>query len=296
MSETARLHDGAAIEIQIAGSGPTVLLPVNPVPAEGERADELRRWGMDPALGRTLLTGLADLATVVAFDYEGHVLANPKPDTLTPDNIVADIEAIADAAGATKFTYYGYSWLGLVGIQLAIRSPRLSAVCVAGFAPLDGPYREMLAVTEATHRLELKAASSPPPEPWKTAIADDGEIDWSTVPVTLTPDQTAQFVTLYRALEAFDDRAAQSQIACPRLCLVGGADRIDYDERWGGVRVDMAGLVERNRTELERLGWDVRVLDGLDHTGAMQPPAVLPVLRPWLARVLAAEPEQAPAR
>jgi hypothetical protein len=30
------------------------------------------------------------------------------------------------------------------------------------------------------------------------------------------------------------------------------------------------------------LGWEVRVLEGLDHTQAMQAVHVLPILRPWL--------------
>jgi hypothetical protein len=63
---------------------------------------------------------------------------------------------------------------------------------------------------------------------------------------------------------------------------VGSADEITYDERWGGVRVDLAGPVVSRRAELEALGWEVRVLEGLDHLQAMQASQVLPVLRPWL--------------
>ena len=33
----ARLHDGSAIDVEVDGEGPTVLLPVNPVPVEGPR-------------------------------------------------------------------------------------------------------------------------------------------------------------------------------------------------------------------------------------------------------------------
>lgn len=53
-----KLHDGSAIRVEVCGDGPAVLLPVNPVPASGPCADELRRWGVDPALGRTLIDGL----------------------------------------------------------------------------------------------------------------------------------------------------------------------------------------------------------------------------------------------
>jgi pimeloyl-ACP methyl ester carboxylesterase len=288
------LHDGSTIEAQEHGAGPAVLLPVNPDPIVGEKADELRAWGVDPALGRTLIDGLADTFRVVAFDYEGHRMRHPAPLTLTPDNIAADLLAVADACAADAFAYYGYSWLALAGLQLAIRTDRLSALAMGGFPPIDGPYEQMLRVTVATHELAAlgsapvsgvpvarrsdQPADAPPADP---APASTEEIDWSTVPVTLTPAQTRQFVTLYEALQDFDDRAAQPAVSCPRLCFVGAADDISYSERWGGVQVRMAAVAEQH-AELDTLCWELRVLDGLDHTQAMQPDAVLPVLRPWL--------------
>jgi pimeloyl-ACP methyl ester carboxylesterase len=278
----ARLHDASTIAIEVHGRGPTVLLPVNPQPVEGAQAEEMRRWGADPALGRSLIDRLGDAFRVVAFDYEGHLLRMPRPDTLTPDNVASDLLAVADAAGADRFAYYGYSWLALAGLQLAIRTDRLSALVMGGFPPIGGPYMQMLAVTTATHAM-ASPASAPSPQP--SAEPPDepaGEPDWSQVEVSLTEAQTRQFVTLYQALQGFDDVAAQAQIRCPRLCFVGSADDIDYDERWGGVHVSMAGPVIDRRAELEALGWQVRVLEGLDHTQAMQAAQVVPILRPWL--------------
>jgi pimeloyl-ACP methyl ester carboxylesterase len=288
----ARLHDGSTLTVEVTGHGPTVLLAVNPTPVEGPQAEELRRWGVDPALGRTLVDGLADRFRVVAFDYENHVLQVPKPDTLTPANIVGDLLAVADAAGADRFAWYGYSWLALAGLQLAVRTDRLAALVMGGFPPLDGPYTEMLRVTTATHELAVANAASPPsapaaPEP-SAEPSDDpaAEVDWSQVEVTLSEGQTRQFVTLYQALQDFDDRATQARLRCPRLCFVGSADQITYDERWGGVRVDMADPLISRRAELEALGWEVQVLEGLDHLQAMQAAHVLPILRPWLLDVL----------
>jgi pimeloyl-ACP methyl ester carboxylesterase len=289
----ARLHDASTIAVEVQGDGPTVLLPVNPEPVEGPPAEELRRWGVDPALGRTLIDGLSDAFQVVAFDYEGHLLAVPKPDTLTPANVAGDLLAVADAAGADRFAYYGYSWLAVAGLQLAIRSDRLAALVMGGFPPLDGPYAQMLQVTTATHAMAVaNAASAPGATPTASQPSAEpsdeppGEPDWSQVQVTLTEAQTRQFVTLYQALQGFDDRAAQARLGCPRLCLVGSADQISYDERWGGVQVSMADPVIRRRAELEALGWQVRVLEGLDHTQAMQAAQVLPILRPWLLAAL----------
>jgi pimeloyl-ACP methyl ester carboxylesterase len=294
----ARLHDGSTIEVQVHGEGPALLLPVNPRPVEGPRAEELRRWGNDPALGRSLIDGLADAYRVVAFDYEGQVLQVPKPDTLTPDNLARDFLAVADSAGAARFAWYGYSWLALAGLQLALRSDRVAALVMGGFPPIDGPYAEFLRVTTATHDMASAssrarqgaagdaATAAPASEPAPASSPE--ELDWSTVEVTLSEAQTRQFVTLYQALQGFDDRAAQARLACPRLCFAGSADDIDYAERWGGVRVRVAAPLLERRAELERYGWDVRVLDGLDHTQAMQAAAVLPILRPWLTAALAA--------
>jgi pimeloyl-ACP methyl ester carboxylesterase len=280
----ARLHDGSPIAVEVQGRGPTVLLAVNPQPVEGPQAEELRRWGTDPALGRTLVDGLSDAFQVVAFDYEGHVLNTPKPDTLTPDRVAADLLAVAAAAGADRFAYYGYSWLALCGLQLAVRTDRLTALVMGGYPPLDGPYEPMLRVTKATHDLAVANTASPPAQP--PAADPEAEPDWSTVEVTLTEAQTRQFVTLYQALQGFDDRAAQARLTCPRLCFAGSADEISYDQRWGGVRVSMADPLIARRAELEALGWDVTVLEGLDHIQAMQTAQVLPILRPWLTSKL----------
>ena len=101
--------------------------------------------------------------------------------------------------------------------------------------------------------------------------------------MTLSRDQTRQFVTLYQALQGFDDRAAQAQITCPRLCFVGSADEIQYAQHWGNVFVSLAGPIVRGQAQLSDLGWDVRVLDGLDHIQAMQAKQVVPILHSWLA-------------
>src|SRR6266516_134190 len=270
----AILHDGNTIEIEVHGEGPTLLLPVNPQPIEGPQAEQMRKYGTDPALGQSLIKGLSDAFRVVVFDYEGHVLGKPKPETLTPANTVADLLTVADTAGADRFAYYGYSWLAVIGLQLAIRTDRLSALIMGGFPPLNGPYEEMLRVTTATYEMASGARATP--------SADESE--WSGV--SLSRDQTRQFVTLYQALQEFDDRAAQARITCPRLCFVGSADEIQYGKSWGNVHVSLAGPIMRGRAHLEDLGWDVRVLDGLDHIQTMQARQVVPIFRSLLASQL----------
>jgi pimeloyl-ACP methyl ester carboxylesterase len=268
-----RLHDGNTIEVTVEGDGPTVLLPVNPVPVEGAQADELRRWGADPALGRHLMDGLTGAFRVVAFDYEGHVLAVPKPDTLTAANVVADVLAVADATQSEQFAFYGYSWTALSGLQLAARTDRVTALAMGGWPPLGAPYAGMLKVTTAAHAL----AVHPPAEPQQTGNA------WADAEFTLSAAATRQFVTLYAGLQDFDERI---DVGCPRLCIMGGADSITYDERWGGTTIDLTQPVRDHRPELEAAGWEVHILEGLDHMGAMQAEQVVPLLKPFLGRAL----------
>jgi pimeloyl-ACP methyl ester carboxylesterase len=270
----AILHDGSTIEIEVHGAGPTLLLPVNPQPVTGPQAEQMRQYGTDPALGQSLIKGLSDAFRVVAFDFEGQCLRRPKPETLTPANAASDLLAVADAVGAHRFAYYGYSWLALIGLQLAIRTDRLSALIMGGFPPLNGPYEEMFRVTTATY--EMASGARPMPS------ADESE--WSGF--SLSRDQTRQFVTLYQALQGFDDRAAQARLTCPRLCFVGSKDEIQYSKSWGNVHVSLAGPIVRGQAQLSDLGWDVQVLDGLDHIQAMQATQVVPILRSWLASQL----------
>jgi pimeloyl-ACP methyl ester carboxylesterase len=269
----ARLHDGTTIPVVVTGEGKDILLPVRTEHHDEARAESMRQWGADPDVGPNLISGLSVSFRVIAADYEGHRMTHPAPNTLTPDNIAADLLAIADAAGAESFAYYGYSWLALSGLQLAIRTDRLWALAMGGFPPIDGPYREMHAVTRAAHR---KSIEPQPPA---------GEVipgDWNTAHIETSEDQTRQFVTLYEALQAFDDTAAHAQVTIPRLAFAGSEDRIVYGPDWGDVTVVIADPLITRRKELLSSGWDVQVLQGLDHMGAMHSEVVLPILLEWL--------------
>ena len=153
---------------------------------------------------------------------------------------------------------------------------------MGGLPPIDGPYAEMLRVTTVAHEMSISAQEAP------TTPPSSDDFDWDSVSVTQSEPQTRQFMTLYQALQGFDDRAVQKQITCPHLCFVGSKDEIHYGERWGNVHVSLAGPIVNGRAELEAFGWDVHVLDGLDHTQAMQAGNVLPTLRPWLIAKLGA--------
>ncbi|HET9660980.1 MAG TPA: hypothetical protein VFP05_11665 [Thermomicrobiales bacterium] len=279
MNETiqvAALHDGSELAVTVLGSGPAVLLPARIEPYDDATAETMRQWGAEPDLGSTLATALARNFTVVAADYEGHRMAHPAPDTLTPAHLAADLLAIASAANAERFAYYGYSWLGLAGLQLALRTDRLWALALGGFPPLDGPYAAMLAVTRAAHRAAIEQPSP------ATDLAEIEPGDWESAGISASGDQTMQFMTLYEALQSFDDASALPQLALPRLAFAGREDTIVYGPRWGDTTVEIAPPLAANRDRLIDAGWQVELLPGLDHTGAMRSEHVLPVLQPWL--------------
>ncbi|MDX6741388.1 alpha/beta hydrolase [Actinocorallia sp. A-T 12471] len=274
MSELpVRLHDGSTITATVRGSGPAVLLPVRTEPHDAPTAAAMRAWGADPDLGAALAAALAADFTVVTADYEGHRMGVPAPETLTPGNLAADLLAVADAAGADRFAYYGYSWLALAGLQLAVRTDRLWALAMGGYPPADGPYAAMLDVTRAAHAKALAPSGSVP---------DATPGDWDAVQPTAAPETTRQFVTLYEALQDFDDTAAIRALTLPRLAFAGASDDIVYGPGWGDTTVRIASALAARRADLTAQGWTVALLEGLDHMSAMRSEHVLPVLHPWL--------------
>jgi hypothetical protein len=273
---TATLHDGSTIEVVVAGDGPAVLLPIRTAPYDTATAETMRAWGAEPDAGPALIAGLQDAGfRVIAADLEGHRMAHPAAETLTPETLSQDLLAIADSAGANRFAYAGYSWLALCGLQLAIRSDRLWALVMGGFPPIDGPYREMLAVTNAAHAFSLAPRPTAP-------IAEVEPGDWDSAGVQADPLQTRQFVTLYEALQGFDDARAARELTVPRLAYAGENDEIDYGAEWGGVTVRIAPPLREHRAELEAQGWAVRLLPGRDHISAMHSDVAVPLLTSWL--------------
>lgn len=135
------------------------------------------------------------------------------------------------------------------------------------------------------HRLAQPAASRQPPDPCAVAVDDAEPGDWDSVSVQTTEAQTRQFVTLYEALQDFDDHAAAVPPGLFRLAFAGSEDQIDYSPQWGGVRVSIGEPLARHRDALIAAGWDVQVLPGLDHLGAMHSSVVFPILTGWFRKV-----------
>ncbi|MHA6668393.1 alpha/beta fold hydrolase [Homoserinimonas sp. A447] len=279
-SVRATLHDGSLIDVVVRGEGPAVLIPTRTTPVEPETAEKMRAWGAEPDAGEVVADGLADSGfRVITADLEAHRMAHPAERTLTPDALSNDLLSIADAGGAGQFAYAGYSWLGLCGLQLALRTQRLWALVMGGYPPVDGPYREMLAVTRAAHAL-----STAPKQPGNDQVAVEPG-DWDSVQIQTDAAQTGQFVTLYEALQGFDDNEAARGLTVPRLAYAGADDEIAYGANWGDVTVRIAAPLLEHRAQLEAEGWSVELFPDRDHLTAMHSDVVLPLLRTWLHSV-----------
>jgi pimeloyl-ACP methyl ester carboxylesterase len=245
---TAPAHDGSDTHFEVHGTGPPLLAYARARPPRGPLGAPSR------ALKSGLLASLADRYRVVLMDYP----APAKPATLTPDNVTRDLLAVADAAGAERFAWYGYSWGAVVGYQLATTTDRVTALLTGGFPPLAGPYAQMLRLAESYA----------------------GKADRLRLPHKLR-DGLRQWVTYYQGLQAYDDLSAQDRFTMPRRVFVGSEDHV----KLGGERIaSLGGTVVRHRAELERVGWEVEVLDGLNHRTAMQPDLVVSQLADFLDR------------
>ena len=71
---------------------------------------------------------LADRYRVIVIEYPPRDEAQAFVDSFTADHVCADILAVANAASADRFAWFGFSWGGVVGLQLATRTNRLTAL------------------------------------------------------------------------------------------------------------------------------------------------------------------------
>jgi pimeloyl-ACP methyl ester carboxylesterase len=167
---------------------------------------------------------------------------------------------VASAAGFDRFAYWGYSWGAAVGLQLAARTSRLTALVLGGWPPLGAPYAGILQATR------LKQAS---PEP-------------SSLKVLRSKDQYRQWEAYYSSMLAWPEAESVARIACPKMVFFGGeGDLVEAD-----IPIRIASLIREHRTALEQLGWVVHELPGQGHGVCMAPDLVVPPVRSFLDRVL----------
>jgi pimeloyl-ACP methyl ester carboxylesterase len=246
-------HDGTEIYFEVHGSGEKILFlgpgtasATTDAPSGVDVPEEMMEFLRASRQG--FIDGFTDAYRVILIDYPGE----PKMYTLTPAAVARDYLAIADAAGAKTFAYYGFSWGCVTGLQLALRTDRLEALVCGGFPAMDGPYDAMLEITRAMTQMQ-----SP----------------------MFFPENARQFLTYYEGLQSFDDRVIQGALAIPRLNWIGSEDVIALD---GLPPTNMSQTMIDNREALEEAGWDVEIIPGHDHAAAGSAAVAVPLVREWL--------------
>ena len=203
------------------------------------------------------LDRLVDRYLVLLVDYPGIGKSRDiAPSELTADRVCADLLGVADAAGFDRFAYWGYSWSGAVGLQLAHRSDRLTALVVGGWPPLGAPYADLL---EATRKKQAN------PEP-------------SSLKILRSAAQYRQWETYYESTIGWDEAASVAAIACPKLAMFGS----EGDLVEAGVQVPIASAMRAHRPELEAQGWEIVEIAGHGHGVTMLPELVVPPVRRFL--------------
>lgn len=262
----AQAEDGRKIYFEVHGEGPWLLLGADTPGSAGLR-DIWRTMTAGLGTGDELdpdayIAGLAKKYSVVVADYPygAGESGDSAPEVVTPDRVVRDYLAVADAAGADRFAWSGYSWGGVVGFQLAYRcGERLTALVVGGWPPLDQPIAEI-----------------------RSGVGRAADVDIS-VP-GFKPRHHASYRTFYEELQTFDARTVIGRISCPRMTFVGEND--DGSPDGSATRVPIARRVLDTRDELEGLGWEVHIVPGRDHMGASVTDVRVPLVRGFLDPVL----------
>ena len=246
--------------LQTLGSASALGLFPNVLTAQ-TRARDVRPFtvrGSGPALiafdrpPRGFYDQLTDRYRVIVIDNSA--FDNNSPANIdvsqTADRVCADILGVADAAGVDHFAWFGFSFGSVVGLQLASRTNRLSALVCGGWPPLGGQYAETLAYAEAE--------------------AAQGRAMTSTV-------------TFYRSIRGWPEREAVSKFTCPRMAFAG-----NKDEFVAGCcqKIRIGPLIAEHRAELEGMGWTVQLIDGFGHELGGRPDVIMPILRRFLDPIL----------
>jgi pimeloyl-ACP methyl ester carboxylesterase len=255
-----RLTDGVKITFEVRGErgpfvylGPHVYLTPS-IPGNERLADAFTE-------------ALSDRYRVILADWPRGIGESipARRESLSVTNAVKDVLEIADAAGAEEFAWWGYSFGGALGLQLAARTDRISALVVGGYPPIWQPTSEMLASVYRMLRMQ---------ETMSHLVQGLPPID---------PEIHRQSIEFYSSIAAQDEYALVESISCPRMVFHDSEDCINL----GGLNHDLAERTRASEEELISLGWRVNWIEtGLGHFALQNPEKCLPAFVPFLDSVL----------
>ena len=254
--------DGTKIYYRVYGNpdGPNVLM--GPHFYASMRLTQLEDQGLkDPT--DQWIEGLADRYRLILVDYPRGMGQTPNPIgmEMTPNRLVEEYELVADAAGADKFAWIGYSFGAAAGVQMATRSDRLTALVLGGFPPLNAPFERMTWVVKdmAKNLHEMEG-------------------------IEFSRKLANQSVGFYEPLSGWPEREEVSRITIPRMVFMGSNDTAQgVGEQY---KTELAEPLRKTETELRDKGWEIHWILGGGHLDAIQPERALPIVRTFLDRTV----------
>ena len=218
-----RTDDGVELAVEVAGSGPGLLLVHGHGGAKEDFSDHVER--------------LARRHTVVTFDHRGHGASDhpAEPGSYSLARMRADTWAVADAVGFDRFRVLGHSMGGMVVRRMPLEQPeRIEALVLmdtsAGPVPALVPElveaAALVGLTEGKDALKalLDAAGTLDTAAYMRLLEDRpgyrefGERKWADTSVVMWATLACEIA------RQPDDLALLREIACPVLVIVGETD------------------------------------------------------------------------
>lgn len=250
--------DGVRIAYATTGAGP-------PLVRAAHFLTHLE-YDLESPVWRPWLAELSRHRTLVRYDGRGCGLSDRDTTALSIDALVADLEAVVDAAGLKRFPLLGSSQGSAVSIAYAVRHPeRVSClVLLGGFArgamrrdPTPEQVREAKLLVEL---VEIGWGRDTPVfrQVFTSLFIPGGtpeQVRWfnELQRLSASPQQAARAIAAFGQIDVSDDAA---RIACPTLVMHARGDaRVPFEEgRRLAARVPGARFVpleSRNHVLLE---------------------------------------------
>jgi pimeloyl-ACP methyl ester carboxylesterase len=253
---TTVTQDGFTLWYEVKGDGPAIVFPS-------------RMRNEHSALASALA---ADGHRVVRYKPRQVVgLMEPEEDAGGPweptswthfstDVEIADLHAVADAAGVGDFVLAGYSGMAALAGFLVAATERAAGLMIGGFPLLSG----------ADYWLGYVEGA-------RTALLQAGLPDKA--------DEHHLGILMYREWAARDDAAALAALKGPKILWYGSMDGEPECRMYGYVGGSAIARRVRDRAaQLRQAGFEVIEFEGLDHIAGL---AEAPLIAPKLSAALA---------
>ena len=181
--------------------------------------------GTDAALWDPVLPQLVDRFRVIRYDMRGHGASDASPGEYTMELLARDALAVADAAGADRFSFAGISIGGMVGQWLgAHASQRLDKLVLSNTSPRM-PADVWAARIDAVRKGGTAAIADAVLARWFTpAFLAKQRPRVATARSTLVAADAQGYIGCCTAIRDMDQTSTAASIRVPTLVIVGSHD------------------------------------------------------------------------